>query len=210
MPQSHSVVRGSIPQRVFNENVPTSDSTLHWSHFCLGHISRPKVAFPNTCHLAKSRRRAQHCAGANFVSDTFRGQRWHAPTHSNWQSGETSTICTGITVFPHVVIGIGIRKRTFTWQRLGSYPQSCCGGRSDFAVSRNRHPFVDVQSPRGDRQPSATFKRCAEISSHTEEMCSTTAPQGMQGKTFVAKTEERKEARKIFLEIAWRHAHQML
>ena len=84
------------------------------------------------------------------------------------------------------------------------------GGRSDFAMSQNRHPFGDVQTPRGDGQPSATFKRRAEISSHTEEMRSTTAPQGMQGKTFVAKIEERKEARKIFPEIAWRHAHQML
>ena len=97
----------------------------------------------------------------------------------------------------HVLIRDGILKRTFTWQRLGSYPQSCCGGRSNFAMSQNRHPFGDVQTPRGDGQPSATFKRRAEISSHTEEMCSTTAPQGMQGKTFVAKTEERKEARKI-------------
>ena len=92
----------------------------------------------------------------------------------------------------HVVIRDEILKRTFTWQRLGSYLKSCCGGRSDFAMSQNRHPFVDVQTPRGDGQPSATFQRCAEISSDTEEMCSTTAPQGMQGKTFVAKTEERR------------------
>ena len=108
----------------------------------------------------------------------------------------------------HVVIKNGI-KLTFTMQRLGSYPQSSCGGKSDFAMSQNRHPFVDVQTPRGDGQPPATFKCCAEIASDTEVMCSTTAPQGMQGKTFVVKTEERKEARKIFPEIAWRHEHQM-
>ena len=63
-------------------------------------------------------------------------------------------------------------------------------------MGQNRHPFVDVQTPRGDRQPPATFKCCAEISTHTEEMCSNTAPQGMQGKTFAAKIEERKKARK--------------
>ena len=57
-------------------------------------------------------------------------------------------------------------------------------------MAQNRHPFVDVQTPRGDGQPLATFKCCAEIFSHTEEMCSTTAPQGMQGKTFAAKTEK--------------------
>ena len=50
----------------------------------------------------------------------------------------------------HVVIRNGLLKRTFTWQRQGNYPQSCCDGRSDFAMSQNRHPFVDVQTSRGD------------------------------------------------------------
>ena len=51
--------------------------------------------------LAKSRLRAQHCTGVTFVTDTFRGQRWHSPTQSNWQTGESSTICTGITELPN-------------------------------------------------------------------------------------------------------------
>ena len=41
-------------------------------------------------------------------------------------------------------------------------------------------------------------------------MCSTTAPQGMQGVSFFAETEERKQARIISPEIAWIHTHQTL
>ena len=57
-------------------------------------------------------------------------------------------------------------------------------------MSQNRHPLVDVQTSRGDGQLPATFKCYAKITSRTEEMCSTTAPQGMQDKTFVAKSED--------------------
>ena len=128
-------------------NVPTSDSTVRWSYFYLGHISWPEVAFPNAVGKL-----------ASHPQFALKLQHFRM----------------------HVVIGDGILKRIFTWQRLGSYPQSCCGRRSDFSMSQNRHAFVDVQTSRGEGQPPATFKRCAEISSHTEEMCSGTAPQGMQ------------------------------
>ena len=110
----------------------------------------------------------------------------------------------------HFVARGGTLQRTPTWQRLGSHSQRCCGGMPDPAMGQNRQPFGDVHPARGDGQPPATFKRRAEISSHTEKMCSTTAPQGMQGVYFFAETEERKQARIISPEIAWRHTHQTL
>ena len=133
------------------------------------------------------------------------GVRW-SPEFSvlapqNVGPGRQSYPCLGHISWP---------EAASTWQRLGSHSQRCCGGRPDPAVGQNRQPFGDVHSARGDGQPPATLKRRAEISSHTKKMCSTIAPQGMQGVSFFAETEERKQARLVFSEIAWRHTHQTL
>ena len=140
----------------------------------------------------------------------------------------------------HFVTGGGTLQRFPTWQRLGSHSQSCAGATpaSDTFRDQRRHSpthpylttsrqtistllrrqvwsfdgptFGDVHPVRGDGQSPVTFKRRAEISSHTRKMCSSTAPQGMQGVSFFAETEERKQKPIIFPEIAWRHTHQTL
>ena len=95
LPQTHFVIRGSIPQRVSNweranMNLNTAlELFLPQTHFLI------RGSILQHFHMVKFD--CERCAGATFASDTFRGQRWHSPTHSNWQTGQSFTIFTGIT-----------------------------------------------------------------------------------------------------------------
>ena len=190
-----------------------SFSTLRRSYSCLGHISWPEAALSNARHLATPRqsfstmRRSYHCLGHISWPEAALS---NAPIPGN----ASAAILNAAPELPlsrtHFVTRGDALQRTHIWQRLDRHSQRCCGDRSDPSMGQNRQPFDDVHPARGDGQSPVTFKRRAEISSHTRKMCSTTAPDRIQGVSFFAETEERKQELIIFPEIAWRHTHRTL
>ena len=157
--------------------------------------------------IAGSARRSYPCLGQISWPETALS---NAPIPDNASTVILNAASELLLPQTHFVARGGTLQRTHIWQRLGRHSQRCCGGRSDPSMGQNRQPFGDVHPTRRDGESLVTFKRRAEISSQTKKMCSSPASQGMQGVSFFAETEEGKQERMIFPEIAWRHTHQTL
>ena len=101
LPQTHFVVRGSIPQRVSN-----------WERSNMKLNTALELLLPRT-HFTARGSIPQHIYSTWKISIVNAALELLLPqTHlvvrggipqrvSNWQTGESSTICTGITAFPN-------------------------------------------------------------------------------------------------------------
>ena len=174
--QTHFVIRDRISQRIVKWKIQRETQHYDGATFDLDTL-HDQTQHSQTHYIGQS-----HDYERNTVLKSLLSQTHFVTRGSILQRNRTDKLTSqqqfvldSSHFWMHVLIRNDILKRTFTWQRLDSHPQSYCDDRSDFTMSQNRHPFVDVQTSRGDGHTSVTFKRCAEISIHTEEMCSVTA-----------------------------------